>query len=323
MRASQRILGAVASVALSACATERPPPQPGAAPPQPTAPPVAPTATAVPSSTAKAEAPPPPPDEAPLLPGFVRLAPEGKTRCGDLEVQFIKEPRGSYEHFVRVSGPDGKRLYEAHGRRYKLGDTPAIMHMSGEFCGDLTGDGVPEIVLTESTVGAHCCYTHYVVSMTSPPKRLLMWEKGDAGTPVFPVQYREKGPYQLQGSVVMWPPFDVAKGEPALSYAGAPVVPVVFALIQGEYRLASLSFPAAYREGRDLTKAACRRTPDDCHGQLISWIGSLVIGDWDQEKKDPMYDDLRAALERPTPEMKRILASLGSEPRPVTPKPPR
>ena len=319
MRASHRIFGAVASVALSACATERPPPQPGAAPrlPAPTAPTVAPTA-AVPSSTAKAEAPPPAPEEAPLLPGFVRLEPESKTRCGDLEVQFIKEPRGSYEHFVRVSGPDGKRLYEAHGRRYKLGDTPAIMHLSGEFCGDLTGDGVPE-----STVGAHCCYTHYVVSMTSPPKRLLMWEKGDAGTPVFPVQYRAKGPYQLQGSVVMWPPFDVSKGEPSLPYAGAPVVPVVFALIHGEYRFASLSFPEAYREGRDLDKAACRRAPDDCHGQLTSWIASLVIGDWDQEKKDPMYDDLRAVLERPTPEMKRILASLGSEARPVTPKPAR
>lgn len=36
-----------------------------------------------------------------------------------------------------------------------------------------------------------------------------------------------------------------------------------------------------------------------------------------------MYDDLRAVLERPTPQMRRMLSSLGSEPRPVTPKPAR
>ena len=331
-----RSCAALATVLLAACHA-----RPVAAPPTPqpdheaatgsaarvpaatstVAPSAAPAPSAVLSTTAVGSSTP---DEPPLPAGFVRLAPESETKCGDLRVEFLTEPKGSDERFVRVHGPDGRRVYEAHGRRYTIDVVSMVMDLSGEFCGDLTGDGVPEIVLTERTMGAHCCYTHYAVSMTSPPKRLLMWEKGDAGTPILPAKLRPGRDWQLTGLVVMWPPFDTNKGEPALVYPLAPLVPVVFSLEGGEYHMTSLSFPDVYRKDREAARAACQKDPKACDGQLNAWIDSLAIGDWDTEKKAPYYDQLRTQLERPRADMKKMmLRVLGSEQRPAPTTPPR
>ena len=283
-------------------------------------------ASATPTALASADAPEDPAEEygPPLPQGFVRLPETGETLCAGLRVAVISEPGGGeFARFVRVLGADGKRLYEAHGRRYKLDKmekTTLGMDLWGEFCGDLTGDGVQELVLTEKTMGAHCCYTHYAVSLTSPPKRLLMWEKGDAGTPIVPAKYRPGPAWQIEGSVVMWPPFDTNQGDPVLSYASAPIVPVVFSLVGGEYKLTSLSFPEAYRKSRDAIHAACNADPSRCFGEIIAWIDSLVIGDWDAEKATMKDVDLRNALDRRAAAMKKMLAAqIGSEQRPITP----
>lgn len=257
--------------------------------------------------------------EEPLPEGFVAIAESGDTLCGGLRIQALEEPKEAGKHFVKVLGPDGKKIYEAHGRQGDL----VNMDLWGEFCGDLTGDGVPEIVLTERTEGAHCCYTHYAVSMTLPPKRLLMWEKGDAGTPILPARYKAGAAWQIEGSVVMWPPFDVEKGDPVLSYADAPIVTAVFSLVGGEYKLTSLSFPDAYRKHRDKYAAYCASISSpfgaEC-GELALWIDSLAIGDWDTEKAKIKDDALRATLERRSAAMKKMLRdSLGSEQRPAKP----
>ena len=156
---------------------------------------------------------------------------------------------------MRVTGADGRRVYEAHGRHFESIDAD----LSLDFCGDLTGDGVPEIVMTESTMGAHCCYTRYVVSLTTPTKRLLMWEKGDAGTRILPVKYGAVRDYQLGDLAVVWPPFDPEKGDPVLSYASAPLVPVVFALSGGQYKLMTLAFPQPFEEQRKRIRAECAK----------------------------------------------------------------
>ena len=121
----------------------------------------------------------------------------------------------------------------------------------------------------------------------------------------------------------MWPPFDVEKGDPVLSYADAPIVTVVFSLVGGEYKLTSLGFPDAYRKHRDKYKAYCASISSpfgaEC-GELALWIDSLAIGDWDTEKAKIKDDALRAALERRSAAMKKMLRDgLGSEQRPVNP----
>ena len=163
-----------------------------------------------------------------------------------------------------------------------------------DFCGDLTGDGIPELVMTESTMGAHCCYTRYVVSLTNPPKRLLMWEKGDAGTAILPVKYGTGRDWQLEDLAVVWPPFDVDKGDPVLSYASAPLVPVVFSSSARRISVSPPSpTPQAYAKQRDTMKQECAKDPSGCFGELLIWIDSLVIGDWDNEKKAMKDQDLR------------------------------
>jgi hypothetical protein len=254
-------------------------------------------------------------EEGPSLPeGFVGLADKGEVRCGNLVVQVLDEPGAEGIRFVKVTGPTGAKVYEAHGRRYRLDATTQLtMDLSLEFCGDLTGDGVPELLLTERTMGAHCCYTHYAISMTSPSKRLLMWEKGDAGTPVVPVRYRPGAAWQLEGLVVFWPPFNAGKGDPVLSYASAPLLPVVFSLSGGQYQLASLSFPEAYLRHRTATWAACTG-PGDCDGDLYAWLDSVAIGDWDNVKARVKDAEFRRVLDaRTVATRKQLLRQVGSE----------
>jgi hypothetical protein len=174
-------------------------------------------------------------------------------------------------------------------------------------------------VMTESTMGAHCCYTRYVVSLTTPPKRILMWEKGDAGTAIIPVKYGSGRDWQLEDLAVVWPPFDPEKGDPVLSYASAPLVPVVFSLVGGEYQLTSLAYPQAFAKQRDAMKQECAKNPTGCFGELLIWIDSLAIGDWDNEKKAMADQELAKTLDRRSAAMRTMLNRLGARGRPVKP----
>lgn len=250
--------------------------------------------------------------------GFVWIAESGQTRCGELRVEVLREPGGDHERFVRVLGPRDERVYEAHGRKYRIEQVTLQADLGAEWCGDLTGDGVPEVLLTERTIGAHCCYTHYAVSLGPTPKRLLMWEKGDSAADIYPVKYRDGQVWQIQSSIVMYPPFNVDEGDPVLSYASMPIVPVVFTLLGGQYWLTSLSFPAAYRADRDAQRAACPGGSGACFDAVRLWIDALALGDWAKEKASFTDKELVAALDRRSPAMKQMLQrQLGSLDRPA------
>lgn len=277
-----------------------------------------------PTTTAEAE------DPGPELPkGFVYVGERASTQCGDLRIENLAEPKWADSRFIRVMRANGTRVYEAHGRDINFGTKkePEMMRarLSGEFCGDLNGDAVPELVFTESTMGAHCCYTRYVVSMTEPPKRLLMWEKGDAGTQIMPVKYTPGSLWQLEDRLVFWPPFNVDQGDPVLSYASAPLVPVIFSLVNGEFVMTSLSFPAAYKKQRDELRAECaKQGGSGCDTEIIEWIDGLAIGDWSKESKNIQDEDFRATLNRlATPTKTALARAVGSLKSPVftNPKP--
>jgi hypothetical protein len=257
-------------------------------------------------------------EPSPLPPGFVGIDGEGEVQCGAFKVTIQQEAPKAFRRFVRVTAADGRRVYEAHGRHFQYVDADLTL----DFCGDLTGDGVPEIVMTESTMGAHCCYTRYVVSLTTPTKRLLMWEKGDAGTRILPVKYGSGADYQLEDRAVVWPPFDTEKGDPVLSYASAPLVPVVFALSGGQFKLMTLAFRQPFLEQRETVRAECAKDPTGCWGEIALWIDALALGDWPAAKAADVADaDLRGALDRRASAMRKILEGLGTRGRPVDPTP--
>jgi hypothetical protein len=250
-----------------------------------------------------------------LPPGFTEIAEEGETACGAFRAANLREPGPGDLRFVRVRGPNGKVVYEAHGRVEKAGTDTLHQTISANFCGDLTGDGVPELVMTESSMGAHCCYTHYVVSLGTPPKRILMWEKGDAATRFVPVKYGSGPAWQLQGWVVFWPPFNTEAGDPVLSYPSAPVIPAVLSLVNGAYALTSLSFPDVYRKDRDETRARCGAGGDMPQElcDLFTWVDAVAIGDWDAERSKVADAELRQSLDRrAAATRKKLQKELGS-----------
>ena len=48
-------------------------------------------------------------------------------------------------------------------------------------CRSLTGDGVPGLILTTYSLGAHCCTTIYVLSLRPEPELLWQFFAGNAG----------------------------------------------------------------------------------------------------------------------------------------------
>jgi hypothetical protein len=306
MRTAPLLLVALASISSCACATERAP-----APNPPPASPAAIEAPVVaPSSSAPSLPPVLPSSDAGALPaGFVSVAETGKTDCAGFTVEHFNDERDEHVRFVRVFGPDGRQHHEARGRERS--------DLHAEFCGDLTLDGVPELALTEKSLGAHCCYTHHLVSLTSPPKRLLRWERGDADFAVRPARYRPGAPWQLEGTAVFWPPFDPNEGDPIVSYADAPLVPAVLSLAGGEYRLMSFAFPDAYRCHRDGVRRACGAAWG-CNNELVEWVDALLIGDWDIEKAGISDASLREQLDlRAAEARQKLVRELGSERKPA------
>jgi hypothetical protein len=310
------LCAAFCALFFAACGTANPPPDHAARPvasansPTSLTPPTSsassapktPTNPAVAASSAPQGNTVEPEEPEPEMPkGFVYIGERPRTQCGNLSVEILVEPNWADITFIRVTRANGTRAYEAHGRDVNYGTKKepdlARSRLYGEFCGDMTGDSVPEIVFTERTMGAHCCHTRYVVSLTEPPKRLLMWEKGDGGTPVMPVKYTSGSLWQLEDRLVFWPPFNVDNGDPVLSYASAPLVPVVFSLVNGEFVMTSLSFPAAYKKQREELRAECAKIGGTgCDTEIIEWIDALAIGDWATESKNIKDEDLRATL---------------------------
>lgn len=340
-RKTQATLCVMGALLIVACGTAKPTPNRSARPTGTTTASASPVAVPLASASAAASAtvnannipatnPKEEEDRGPELPkGFVYVGERASTQCGDFRVENLAEPNWVDSRFIRVMRANGTRAYEAHGRDVNFGTKtePAMMRarLSGEFCGDMTGDGVPELVFTESTMGAHCCYTRYVVSLTEPTKRLLMWEKGDAGTEILPVKYTAGTQWQLEDRMVYWPPFNPDNGDPALSYASAPLIPVVFSLMNGEFVMTSMSFPAAYKKQRDRLRAECAaQGGKDCYTEIIEWIDGLVIGDWATDSKNIQDEEFRATLNRLVNPTKTSLARvLGSLKNPVftNPKP--
>ena len=135
MRALPSPLAQASALFLLACGA-------GEAPkaPKPPRPPAAHDAPKVAETAASTTPPPTAPEdgdaEEPLPEGFVRIAEQGDTPCKNLIVKTLAEPGPGMTRFVQVIAPDGKRVYEAHGRRYMIEAQALQMDLWGEFCGD-------------------------------------------------------------------------------------------------------------------------------------------------------------------------------------------
>lgn len=126
------------------------------------------------------------------------------------------------------------RIQLVQGGRAAVTLTDTSVDFQG--CRDLTGDGVPEVILTQFSGGAHCCFTHSVYSLSTPPRLLLRAESAHSEA-LEVSQLDGRGPLELVGAD--WR-FAYAYG---LSFAESPALPVVYAYRGGRYVVDTLNFP--------------------------------------------------------------------------------
>ncbi|MFC6661718.1 hypothetical protein [Deinococcus multiflagellatus] len=112
--------------------------------------------------------------------------------------------------------------------------------VSVDWCRDVTGDGVPEVLLAGFSGGAHCCFTHTLYSLTTPPRKLLTYFSAHSDT-LTPRQLDGKGPLELLAAD--WR-FAYAYG---LSFAESIPLPVVLSYSGGQYVDNSRAFPGVLR----------------------------------------------------------------------------
>lgn len=119
------------------------------------------------------------------------------------------------------------------GRTYvKLTDVMVEMQQ----CGDITGDGVPEVVLMQFSGGAHCCATHSVYTLSTPPRRILRAFTGH-GDSIGIEQLDGQGAKEILSND--WR-FAYAYG---MSFADSPALPLIYSYQGGQYVENTRAFP--------------------------------------------------------------------------------
>ncbi|MGD9685816.1 MAG: hypothetical protein AB7U43_02455 [Desulfobacter sp.] len=116
-------------------------------------------------------------------------------------------------------------------------DTYYFLDVNTEKCPDLvkpgediTGNGVPDLVIGFSTNGAHCCYTFHVFELGPKLRLLATFEVGDAGESHFEKRKDEKG--------LLFVTNDYTFTYKLTSFAGSPAPEVILRFSNGKYRLA-------------------------------------------------------------------------------------
>ncbi len=136
--------------------------------------------------------------------------------------------------------------------------------VSLDFCRDVTGDGVPDAMLTQFSGGAHCCFTHNLYSLSNPPRRILHVFSADTGT-LTPQQLDGQGALELLGGD--WR-FAYAYGLP---FAGSPALWQIYSYIGGHYVDNSRAYPGVAL--RDVGQPAADMQP----GQALYDYASLLL----------------------------------------------
>lgn len=94
---------------------------------------------------------------------------QARQSCGEYTVRLYRDAEGNGGFEIRH---DGKRVFTAYGFRFYIG-TVADHERKSMKTGmgrDITGNGVPDLVLTEWTGGAHCCFIFHLFELGERPR---------------------------------------------------------------------------------------------------------------------------------------------------------
>lgn len=243
-----------------------------------------------------ADLPIPPPQDFARFPLDDVGNPVGPFICGPNEVTVV------------AAGPDGgpERLSVVRAGRVvwqKTVRSEGIFgpHLVPLWCFDVTGDGHPELLVTEQTGGSHCCNEETLVSLTDRPRVLLHFDDGGWGGNLVPLDVGAGAPYPLYAQIdPEGSPYHPVCG----SHADRPFFPLVYALRGGRYVRAGRSY-------RQVMLAIRARAQDElaqeiadngvsvffCQAPFEILTTSLALGDWPAVRRT-LPEEVREMLER-------------------------
>jgi hypothetical protein len=216
------------------------------------------------------------PNEPPPPKGFRFLGhPKGSgalvERCGKYAVEQVSDDE--IQEHVRLRNAEG-------GYVGRIMPAVRIGRASAEWCFDLTGDGIPELLVEESSGGAHCCHTFRVFSLGATPELLLDFPAGNAWLEG-PENLDQTRAYELVGRDDF-----LTRDASASPYAATYFVPAVFVFEKGKYVRRTRRFRALLEKERDELAAEYREeNPNGTSSDPSGWMAlSLLLGDWEKMK---------------------------------------
>ncbi len=193
------------------------------------------------------------------------------TSCGNYTVtQYVTNVLNT-GRVTRVSITDG----QGHEVKQFTADTTqgAMVGITRVRCGELTGDGVPDVIVETYTGGANCCFVYDIVALQTGVPSLLHWDARKGGIKEFAL-LAGKPPYQIVGVDDRLADLDLVP-----LYA-TPDLPVVFTLRNGTYVQATQDYPKVLRENLAEALQAIPPCNQDETCERSQAVRAYAIGHW-------------------------------------------
>jgi hypothetical protein len=220
------------------------------------------------------------------------------TRCGAFVVRRDERDDGR----VSVTNAAGATVFEAR---------PTDPHETVDvaWCGDVDGDGKPELAIFKTSGGAHCCRTDLLITLDDRPVERLRSEGGNAGG-------LRAEDLDGDGKLELLSTDDALAELGDVPYAFTLFLPVVFELEGARWIRRTPRFKVYLADER----RAAQRDLDACNGDAtcqLAWAEkiaglSLLLGDWsDAATRLALPPEVMRTTSAAAPRLAKLLRARG------------
>jgi hypothetical protein len=172
---------------------------------------------------------------------------------------------------------------------------------------DVNGDGTAELLVSDFSGGAHCCFTYYLYTRKPGLRLLGVFDMGNGGLVFQDID--GDGLAEATGSYDGFAYYDYP-------YAVSPFVPIVFTLKGGKYVENTKAFPGLIQESLDEYLAGPAYNDEDCRKAwaLAIYAHMVLLG-----KETSAWETIKATcpevldwLSKNKSNIKQILGAMGS-----------
>src|SRR5207249_2117197 len=202
---------------------------------------------------------------------------EGSAPCGDYTI--VRTPKSTGKG-IKIVARGGSVVREFALDKEARG---GVAYFDAAWCKDVTGDGMPELMIEEYTGGAHCCSEGTLLSLDKTLSVVVgEIDGGSFGVPAPRRLDAQRPSFQLVGRNGALAYFD-AGPEDFVSFACTSPFPRVLDYRGGHFVEATKDYPDLLRSDR---QAAREETSNADNEDCLKGFGlrmladSLLVGDW-------------------------------------------